>query len=334
MRYSGHYQHHSSWSQDGCRPGFIAGRVRRVLRDQREQRQTGTRSRATWLTSSSDRSSVTSRRDSATIWIETDQPCKVRVLDTLTSTFSGVGSNQIAQKLHACTEPLPDGNDWVRDIIDVWPTGPTWCCQPEVRAARQPRIGSIATQADSEVDPDLSTRFPETGYIKYALARSNGRNPWITRSSSLATCRHRPSATWCAAVIFAHSRVDLYDRRHEPSRGRCRSPLAHHRRPRVPGRGDHRPLRAHRRQGRRLPVPVTRRTPTRIRAAGSRSARAPRRRSPRRRPPTAWRTLAGIEGPSTRREHAVLALTWWSATAHARRSRDRCLDRATLPTRG
>jgi hypothetical protein len=28
--------------------------------------------------------------------------------------------NQIAQKLHACTEPLPDGNDRVRDIIDIW----------------------------------------------------------------------------------------------------------------------------------------------------------------------------------------------------------------------
>lgn len=28
--------------------------------------------------------------------------------------------NQIAQKLHACTEPLPDGNDRVRDIVDIW----------------------------------------------------------------------------------------------------------------------------------------------------------------------------------------------------------------------
>lgn len=28
--------------------------------------------------------------------------------------------HQIAQKLHACTEPLPDGNDRVRDIIDIW----------------------------------------------------------------------------------------------------------------------------------------------------------------------------------------------------------------------
>lgn len=28
--------------------------------------------------------------------------------------------NQIAQKLHACTEPLPDGNERVRDIIDIW----------------------------------------------------------------------------------------------------------------------------------------------------------------------------------------------------------------------
>lgn len=28
--------------------------------------------------------------------------------------------NQIAQKLHACTEPLPDGNDRVRDILDIW----------------------------------------------------------------------------------------------------------------------------------------------------------------------------------------------------------------------
>jgi hypothetical protein len=27
---------------------------------------------------------------------------------------------QIAQKLHACTEPLDDGNDRVRDIIDIW----------------------------------------------------------------------------------------------------------------------------------------------------------------------------------------------------------------------
>ena len=27
---------------------------------------------------------------------------------------------QIAQKLHACTEQLPDGNDRVRDIIDIW----------------------------------------------------------------------------------------------------------------------------------------------------------------------------------------------------------------------
>ncbi len=27
---------------------------------------------------------------------------------------------QIAQKLHACTEPVPDGNDRVRDIIDIW----------------------------------------------------------------------------------------------------------------------------------------------------------------------------------------------------------------------
>ena len=27
---------------------------------------------------------------------------------------------QIAQKLHACTEPLPEGNDRVRDIIDIW----------------------------------------------------------------------------------------------------------------------------------------------------------------------------------------------------------------------
>lgn len=27
---------------------------------------------------------------------------------------------QIAQKLHACTEPLPDGNDRVRDVIDIW----------------------------------------------------------------------------------------------------------------------------------------------------------------------------------------------------------------------
>ncbi|WP_291408061.1 nucleotidyl transferase AbiEii/AbiGii toxin family protein [Actinophytocola sp.] len=27
---------------------------------------------------------------------------------------------QIAQKLHACTEPLPDGNDRVRDLIDIW----------------------------------------------------------------------------------------------------------------------------------------------------------------------------------------------------------------------
>lgn len=27
---------------------------------------------------------------------------------------------QIAQKLHACTEPLPNGNDRVRDIVDIW----------------------------------------------------------------------------------------------------------------------------------------------------------------------------------------------------------------------
>lgn len=27
---------------------------------------------------------------------------------------------QIAQKLHACTEPLPDGNDRVRDVVDIW----------------------------------------------------------------------------------------------------------------------------------------------------------------------------------------------------------------------
>jgi hypothetical protein len=27
---------------------------------------------------------------------------------------------QIAQKLHACTEPLPEGNDRVPDIIDIW----------------------------------------------------------------------------------------------------------------------------------------------------------------------------------------------------------------------
>lgn len=27
---------------------------------------------------------------------------------------------QIAQKLHACTEPHPDGNDRVRDLIDIW----------------------------------------------------------------------------------------------------------------------------------------------------------------------------------------------------------------------
>ncbi len=27
---------------------------------------------------------------------------------------------QIAQKLHACTEPRPDGNDRVRDLIDIW----------------------------------------------------------------------------------------------------------------------------------------------------------------------------------------------------------------------
>ena len=28
--------------------------------------------------------------------------------------------NQIAQKVHACTEPLPGGNDRVRDIVDIW----------------------------------------------------------------------------------------------------------------------------------------------------------------------------------------------------------------------
>lgn len=28
--------------------------------------------------------------------------------------------NEIAQKLHACTEPLPNGNDRVRDIVDIW----------------------------------------------------------------------------------------------------------------------------------------------------------------------------------------------------------------------
>lgn len=28
--------------------------------------------------------------------------------------------HQVAQKLHACTEPIPDGNDRVRDIIDIW----------------------------------------------------------------------------------------------------------------------------------------------------------------------------------------------------------------------
>lgn len=27
---------------------------------------------------------------------------------------------QIAQKLHACTEPVPNGNDRVRDVIDIW----------------------------------------------------------------------------------------------------------------------------------------------------------------------------------------------------------------------
>lgn len=27
---------------------------------------------------------------------------------------------QMAQKLHACTEPRPDGNDRVRDVIDIW----------------------------------------------------------------------------------------------------------------------------------------------------------------------------------------------------------------------
>jgi hypothetical protein len=27
---------------------------------------------------------------------------------------------QVAQKLHACTEPLPNGNDRVRDIVDIW----------------------------------------------------------------------------------------------------------------------------------------------------------------------------------------------------------------------
>lgn len=29
-------------------------------------------------------------------------------------------AHQIAQKLHACTEPLPNGNDRVRDVIDIW----------------------------------------------------------------------------------------------------------------------------------------------------------------------------------------------------------------------
>jgi hypothetical protein len=28
--------------------------------------------------------------------------------------------NQIAQKLHACTEPIPEGNDRVRDVLDIW----------------------------------------------------------------------------------------------------------------------------------------------------------------------------------------------------------------------
>ena len=28
--------------------------------------------------------------------------------------------NQIAQKLHACTEPLSEGNDRVRDVLDIW----------------------------------------------------------------------------------------------------------------------------------------------------------------------------------------------------------------------
>lgn len=28
--------------------------------------------------------------------------------------------SQIAQKLHACTEPLPEGNERVRDIVDIW----------------------------------------------------------------------------------------------------------------------------------------------------------------------------------------------------------------------
>lgn len=42
---------------------------------------------------------------------EIDPPRLVPCLDV---------ANQIAQKLHACTEPLPDGNDRVRDIVDIW----------------------------------------------------------------------------------------------------------------------------------------------------------------------------------------------------------------------
>ena len=70
--------------------------------------------------SSSDRSSVTSR-DSATIWVETDEPCDVRVLDTVTSTFSVWGHHYALVVLRGLDPESCVPYDVALDGVQRWP---------------------------------------------------------------------------------------------------------------------------------------------------------------------------------------------------------------------
>ena len=60
-------------------------------------------------------------RDSATIWIETDEPCEVRVLDTVTSTFSVWGHHNALVVLRGLDPESCIPYDVTLDGVQRWP---------------------------------------------------------------------------------------------------------------------------------------------------------------------------------------------------------------------
>ena len=116
-------------------------------------------------------------RDSATIWVETDEPCEVRILDTTTPTFSVWGHHYALVILQGLEQAACIPYTVSLDGVQRWPEFGSRFPQSAIRTigddgAIRVLFGSCRAAAPHEAPFDLETALREEG------AEFEATDPW------------------------------------------------------------------------------------------------------------------------------------------------------------